>query len=239
MKRLAKAASGTGGTGGTGVFDEPIGAFGVHVGEGEALSRARHVPLKLPVPPVPPTENDQQPVEKQQENGGTGRPLGPVPHRFQPVPHAEALAVHVLAWAQLPVPSSLELAHPSLGRVWFTAARSRAQDAFGRGEPCFAPSEYEAAVAGVLEGRADRHTFAAWVRTKLARPHWVLAPVEAVAGAAGLLDGSAPNLAEQRVRRSLLGSVTWARALDALGLEIVDVHAEQAAPVEAPNVEAM
>lgn len=154
-------------------------------------------------------------------------------------PLAEALGLHVLAWAQLPAPASLELTHPALGRLWFTTARSRAQACAAAGEPCFAPSEYEAAVAGVLEGRADRATFAGWVRTKLARPGWVLTPLEAVAGAAGLLDGRHPKLVHQRVRPELLAGVPWERALAAIGVELVDVHVEAAALDVAPSMEAM
>lgn len=133
----------------------------------------------------------------------------------------DALRYPVALWADLPIPASLVVLCRDR-RVWLTASRWRAQDARGRGEPVFGPSEYESAAAAVLDGRATTLDVIGWVGRKTDQPGWSLDPREAVAGALGLVEvvGDPKGAHRWRVRPELLRGVTWGRALEAMGLRL-------------------
>lgn len=155
--------------------------------------------------------------------GDTPLPSGPTP---------DGLGMPVRLWAALPLPSSLEVATRLGERAWFTGSRSRASSARAAGEAVFVPTEYEALVLAVLEQRATPDDVVRFVRRKLERPTWMLDPVEALAGAMGLVTqvGDPKRVVAWRARVELLGHITWERALELLGVRCVRVVVEDAPP---------
>lgn len=146
-------------------------------------------------------------------------------------PSLDALELPVAWWAHLPVPSSLLVATSSGVLAWFTASRSRASTARAAREAVFGPSEYEALVLAIAEQRATRNDVERWVRRKLEVPTWLLEPLAALGDALSLVvQVGDPKVARVfRARPELLGSTTWARALELAGLRCVRVVVEQPA----------
>lgn len=247
MTRKRKAVAVTGVTGVTGV----LCALGTNCESGESetmLARARaHVPSNLPVTPV--TE------ERIQENLSSNKvewlspvgdflpvtaPVTPVTGEtdrhegaLQSIEHAEALDLPVALWADLPVPSSIRVRTATGRTAWLTASRRRLRVAADAGQAAFGPTEYEAALAGILERRAGPRDLDGWIdRKRATQGGWVLVPLEAVGGAAGLVTPRG------RVTRETLGATTFAQALARAGCvaEAVVVENVTQASVQPPEV---
>jgi len=116
-------------------------------------------------------------------------------HRCQPDPagstpelqYAEALALPLVVWADLPLPSSVRV-HLASGRVlWVSASRARSLEARAAVEAFFGPPEYLALAVGLVARRCGPREVEAWAARKGRELGWTLSATEAVAGAVGLL----------------------------------------------------
>lgn len=149
-----------------------------------------------------------------------------------PIPHVEALGLEVRLLGCLPLPCTLTIDVPGYGLVRVSSARWVVEAARRRGEPCWAPVAFEAAVYAVQEGRAGAREWAAWCAL-LTRPGWRLGPREALAGAIGLEEtfraaqphrGAPPGTPPAEPR------LTLGTFLRRVGATLVDAVVEPATP---------
>ena len=96
-------------------------------------------------------------------------------------------ALEVRHFGDLPLPVTLVLDVPDVGKVLVSTSRARVEQARRNGRPVWAPLGFELAAYAVQEGRALPEDWRGWCGRLRARG-WSLGVAEALGGAAGVED---------------------------------------------------